>query len=123
MASNSFFIIFVVVVGVLGQFFLKTGLESFSDLEFSNFFKKLFIIAIEPKILAAGLCYLFGGICYFFLLSKANLTRIYPIITSSILAGITILGFLIFKEPIGYMKLFGVGLIIAGICCVSAGTP
>jgi hypothetical protein len=74
--------LFVATIGISGQILLKKGLNSFSHLQFNSFLSKIFTIVFEPFVLLALFCYAVGMIDNLFLLSKVELTSVYPIYTS-----------------------------------------
>ena len=107
--------LFVATIGISGQILLKKGLNSFSHLQFNSFLSKIFAIVFEPFVLLALFCYAIGMIGYLFLLSKVELTSVYPICTSLTFGGITFFGWLFLKEPLSCPKISGIILIIIGI--------
>jgi len=94
---------------------LKKGLSSFGNLQFNSFFSKILTILFQPVIILALSCYIVGMIAYIFLLSRLELTYVYPICTSLIFGGITFLGWLILNEALSWPKLLGIIFIIIGI--------
>jgi len=112
------FILFVATIGISGQIFLKKGLNSFSHLQFNSFLSKIFTIIFEPFVLLALFCYAIGIIGYLFLLSKVELTTIYPICTSITFGGITFFGWFFLKEPLSLTKIAGILLIVVGIILI-----
>jgi len=107
--------LFVATIGISGQILLKKGLNSFSHLQFNSFLSKIFTIVFEPFVFLALLCYAIGMTGYLFLLSKVELTSVYPICTSLTFGGITFFGWLLLKEPLSWAKISGIILIIIGI--------
>jgi len=112
------FILFVVTIGISGQIFLKKGLSSFSHLQFDSFLSKILSVILQPFVLLALGCYLIGMVGYLFLLSKVELTSVYPICTSLIFGGITFFGWLFLREPLNLPKISGIILIIIGILLI-----
>ena len=111
-------IIFVSTIGIAGQLLLKNGLNAFSHLQFNSFILKIFAIVFQPVILLALSCYAVGIAAYLFLLSKVELTSVYPICTSLTLGGITFFGWLFLREPLNLPKISGIILIIIGILLI-----
>jgi len=111
-------IVFVATIGISGQILLKKGLSSFSNLKFDSFLSKILVIIFEPMILLALSCYAVGVVAYLFLLSKVELTSVYPICTSLTFAGITFFGWFLLKEPLSLPKISGIVLIIMGIVLI-----
>jgi len=108
-------IVFVSAIGITGQVLLKKGLGSFSHMQFDSFVAKIFTIILHPIILSALICYSVGITAYLFLLSKVELTSVYPICTALTMGGITFMGWFILHESLSWPKLSGILLIIIGI--------
>ena len=111
-------IIFVSAVGVTGQLLLKKGLSSFNNLEFDSFLLTLVKIIFQPIILLALFCYGFGLIAYMFLVTKVQVTAVYPITTSLTFGGITLFGYFLLGESLTWAKIAGIILIIIGIVLI-----
>ena len=112
------FMIFVAAVGVTGQLLLKKGVGIYSHLQFNNFFSKILSVALEPLISIALICYALGMVGYLFLLSKVELTIVYPVCTSLTFVGITFFGWFILKEPFNLFKITGIIFIVIGIILI-----
>ena len=112
--------IFVAAVGVTGQLLLKKGIGTYSHLQFNNFnfFSKILSVALEPLISIALICYALGMVGYLFLLSKVELTIVYPVCTSLTFVGITFFGWFILKEPFNLFKIIGIVFIVIGIILI-----
>lgn len=108
-------IVSVSAIGILGQILIKKGLSSYSSLEFNNFLPKILNIVFQPVILLALSCYAAGMVLYLFLLSKVELTSVYPICTSLTFGGITFFGWFLLNETVSLPKISGIALIIIGI--------
>jgi multidrug transporter EmrE-like cation transporter len=110
--------LFVATIGISGQILLKKGLTSFGHLQFNSFFSKIFTIVLEPFVFLALFCYVVGMAGYLFLLSKVELTSLYPICTSLVFAGITFFGWFFLKEPLNLPKISGIVFIVIGILLI-----
>lgn len=110
--------VFVATIGVAGQILLKKGLASFSHLEFDSFLCKIGAIVFQPLIISALLCYAIGVVAYLFLLSKVELTSVYPVCTSLTFGGITFLGWFFLNESLSWQKLCGIVFIVIGILLI-----
>ena len=108
-------IVFLAAIGISGQILMKKGLSTYSNLEFSNFLTKILNIVLQPLILLALLCYVTGMVLYLFLLSKVEVTSVYPICTSLTFVGITFFGGFFLNETVSLAKISGIALIIIGI--------
>ena len=111
-------IVFVSAVGVTGQLLLKKGLSSFNNLQFDNYLMTLIKIFFQPVILCALCCYGFGLIAYMFLVSKFQISAVYPITTSLTFGGITMFGYFLLGESLTLAKIAGIILIILGIVLI-----
>ena len=111
-------IVFISAIGVTGQLLLRKGLETYSNVEVTSFFSKLFSIILQPVVLVALFCYGFGLIAYLFLLSKLEITAIYPITTSLTFGGITLFGYFLLGESLNAAKVIGIVLIVVGIIMI-----
>jgi multidrug transporter EmrE-like cation transporter len=108
-------VLFVATIGVTGQILLKKGLRSFSALAFDSFLLKIVSIIFQPVILLALFCYGIGVIAYLFLLSKVELTAVYPVCTSLTFGGITFFGWFVLNEALSWQKILAIGFIVIGI--------
>ena len=108
-------IFFVSAIGVTGQLLLKKGLGSFSGLQFNSFLMKIFSIITQPLIIIALSCYVIGMVAYLFLISKIEVSSVYPICSSLTFGGITLFGWLLLSESLGWHKILGIMFIIVGI--------
>jgi len=108
-------IFFVSAIGVTGQLLLKKGLGSFSGLQFNSFLMKIFSIITQPLIIIALSCYVIGMVAYLFLISKIEVSSVYPICSSLTFGGITLFGWLLLSESLGWQKILGIMFIIVGI--------
>ncbi len=105
----------IVSIAVLGQISLKKGLSGLGNLGFSDFLGGLWGALFNPYILFAFACYGTGLLFYLFLLSRYDLSNIYPVTSGMTLAAIAVFGVVILKEPFLWNKILGVFLIAAGI--------
>ena len=108
-------IMFISGIGVTGQILMRKGLNAFSGLQLDHFLLKLFSIVTQPLILIAITCYGVGMIAYLFLLSKLELSYLYPIMTSLTFCCITVLGYLFLHETLNWNKILGITFILIGI--------
>jgi multidrug transporter EmrE-like cation transporter len=112
------FVLFVSAVGVTGQLLLRKGLSKYNDIQFEGFITKLISIVFQPVVILALFCYGFGLIAYLFLLSKLEITSVYPITTSLTFGGITMFGYFLLGESLTWPKIVGIVLIVTGIILI-----
>lgn len=100
---------------VAGQTLWKIGLSGM-DLEFT--IRGVIKMIINPYIFGGLSIYSLATIIWFYILSKAELSLIYPL-QSLCYVGSALIAVLIFKESIPLIRWFGIGLIVLGACFVS----
>ena len=83
-------------------------------------FSELFKSVITDKYVWLGLiCYGLGFSLYLYILSKFEVSFIYPLITGSIFVFLLTFSALFLQEPLTIKKISGIGLIILGIIIAS----
>ncbi|MBM7868763.1 putative membrane protein [Clostridium pascui] len=100
---------------VAGQTLWKIGLSGM-DLEFTV--HGVINMIINPYILGGLSIYSVATVIWFYILSKAELSVVYPIQSLCYVAA-AVIALLIFKENIPPTRWFGIGLIVLGACFVS----
>ena len=79
----------------------------------------VFRLAITNPYLIVGVsCACLGLICWLYLLSKFNLSYIYPL-GSLLYVLITILSYYVLGEPMTVLKLVGIGVIVSGCVLIN----
>ena len=117
-------LLIIALIGISGQILLKKGLTQFVGLDIKTFFLNLHKILFNPIILTALACYVLGLLAYLFLLSKFELTKLYPVYTACVISGIVLLGSWKLKEPVSWQELIGIAFIVIGVFIVEKfGTP
>ncbi|WP_299490636.1 SMR family transporter [Acaryochloris sp. IP29b_bin.137] len=109
MSSKIFFCILVLLTSGLntaGQILLKYGV--------TNSFFNLYLLG---GILAYGL----STIVYILVLSKLNLSVVYPVVIGLTVISTTLASIIFFQEKVSVPHWMGVGLILSGICTVVFG--
>lgn len=109
------YLLLVVIIAVLGQVSLKKGLAGIGEVNIVDFLGNLLKVITDPFVIIAFCCYGIGLFFYLFLLSRYDLSNIYPITSGMTLAAIALFSALIFKEPLLWNRLIGITLIVAGI--------
>lgn len=108
-----YMIIFSVVLGVIGQIFLKQGMRGFSG----NFSTLFFHIFQNPFVLLGFFLYFLSSLIWLKMLSKVELSYAYPMISLGYIF-IVFLSWLVFKENISLWRWIGVILISVGVILV-----
>lgn len=104
-----------IVLLVLGQAIWKFGAKTIK-LSFSFNGMKSFIL--NPYILGGGIVYIVATFLWIYILSKEDLSRVYPMQSLCYILG-AIVGVMIFNETISSLKIIGLMLIICGAFLLS----
>ncbi len=103
-----------VTLGSVGQILYKKGLKGkFKKVDVKEIIK----VFLTPKIAGGLVCYFGSAVIYLYALSRAQLSFAYPFFASGY-ALVTFLSWLILKEKISKVRLFGVAIIICGVVLV-----
>lgn len=100
---------------VTGQTLWKIGLSGM-DVEFTVY--GVIKMIINPYILGGLSIYSVATVIWFYILSKAELSVVYPLQSLCYVAA-AVVALLIFKENIPLTRWLGIGLIVLGACLVS----
>ena len=95
---------------VCGQVLWKIGMNK---LQLQVSIKNIINILLNPYIFSGGIMYVFATFIWLHLLSKEQLSRIYPLQSLCYIVG-AIAGIAIFKENLSLLKIFGISLIFSG---------
>lgn len=121
MEDKTFVIIMMLIntfLNVSGQLFLKSGMniiKKMGDLPALDFFIKSFL---SPFILIGLLFYFISLLLWLIVLSKAELSFAYPLISLSYVF-VMFFSFFFLHESVGILRILGVFLIISGVVFVS----
>lgn len=99
-----------IIMLVCGQVLWKVGIGK-SDFTFSA--KGIINMITNPYILGGGIIYVFATVIWIYILSKEELSRVYPLQSLCYVVG-TLAGVLIFKEYFTFNKGLGLVFIIIG---------
>jgi len=95
----------------VGQYFWKLSLENGYSIKV--FWSKHFIYG--------ALCYVLGTIFWLFALSVFPLSKIYPFVSLSYIIG-AMIGYLVLKEPLGWINIGGYVLLIVSLILITIGS-
>ncbi len=99
-----------IIMLVSGQVLWKIGVSKM-HLELSP--KGIIEAILNPYILGGGIVYVFATVIWLYLLSRAELSKIYPLQSLCYIFG-AVAGVIFFKECFTLNKAFGLILILAG---------
>lgn len=101
---------------VSGQVLWKTGM---TKIHFELSLKGIINTIFNPYIFSGAVVYVFATVIWLYLLSKEQLSKIYPLQSLCYVLG-AVAGVIIFKESFSTSKVFGLILIVAGAFLVAA---
>jgi len=105
---------------VAGQSLLKHGLNvaGGTSLLERGIFGTLHSIFSQPFVPAGFVCYAVSSLLWLDVLSKLDISKAYPLVSLSYVFSLLV-GLLIFRDQIGWIRVVGVGLICAGVVLVA----
>lgn len=113
---NYLLLLINILMLVSGQVLWKTGM---SKMHFELSLKGIINAIFNPYILSGAIVYVFATVIWLYLLSKENLSKIYPLQSLCYVLGAAA-GVIFFKESLGTSKIFGLVLIISGAFLIAA---
>ncbi|WP_250123020.1 EamA family transporter [Chroococcidiopsis sp. CCMEE 29] len=118
MTPSEFGLFLISILGsVAGQWLLKAGALKLGKVNASNLFSHILGIITTPELLAGLTCYGLGAIVYILLLTRVKLSVAGPAVALSYVFSM-LLGYFIFREPVPFIRMVGLGLIICGVVLV-----
>ena len=112
-------IVIAVATGAFAQTMMKLGTRQAGTFGETSFFAYLFKLLTTPLILLAIASYGFGVIFYMFMLSRLDLSFLYPVMTALGLVLTSVISATILGEQITLPRLGGIALMVAGVFLVS----
>jgi multidrug transporter EmrE-like cation transporter len=113
-------IVIAVLTGAFAQTMMKLGTRQLGAFGDTPFFTYLFRLLTTPLILFAIASYGFGVIFYMFMLSRLDLSFLYPVMTALGLLLATLISFALLGERISMVRLGGIVLMVGGVFLVSS---
>ncbi len=118
---NIITILFLIVVSSSAQIFLKTGMREIGQIqtiEAKKLFPLLFSIAVNWRIVLGLAMYVVGTFFWLVLLSRLDLSLLYPFGALQYIL-VFVFSYLILGEHIGWARILGASIILAGIFIIS----
>jgi len=112
-------IVVAVLTGAVAQTMMKFGTRQVGTFGDTPFLQYLLKLLLSPLIWVAIASYGFGVIFYMFMLSRLDLSFLYPVMTALGLVFATVISAVILHEQISLVRLGGVALVIGGVFLVS----
>lgn len=112
-------IMVAVLTGTLAQTMMKLGTRQVGTFGNTPFLQYLLKLLFSPLVLIAIASYGFGVIFYMFMLSRLDLSFLYPVMTALGLVLASIVSTVILREHISAVRLAGIALMVGGVFLVS----
>jgi multidrug transporter EmrE-like cation transporter len=112
-------IVIAVLTGALAQTLMKLGTRQVGSFGGLPFFQYLFRLLTTPLVLVAIASYGFGVIFYMFMLSRLDLSFLYPVMTALGLVFTSLISALLLGEQLSPLRLGGIALMVAAVFFVS----
>jgi multidrug transporter EmrE-like cation transporter len=112
-------IVIAVLTGALAQTLMKLGTRQAGSFGGLPFFQYLFRLLTTPLVLVAIASYGFGVIFYMFMLSRLDLSFLYPVMTALGLVFTSLISALLLGEQLSPLRLGGIALMVAAVFFVS----
>jgi multidrug transporter EmrE-like cation transporter len=112
-------IVIAVLTGALAQTLMKLGTRQAGSFGGLPFFQYLFKLLTTPLVLMAIASYGFGVIFYMFMLSRLDLSFLYPVMTALGLVFTSIISAAVLGERLSTLRLGGIALMVVGVFLVS----
>ena len=110
-----------VLTGAFAQTLMKSGTTRLGAFGDTPFFEYVIKLLFSPQVLLAIASYGFGVIFYMMMLSRLELSFLYPVMTALGLILATFVSATLFHEQISLLRIGGIALMIAGVLLVSRG--
>jgi multidrug transporter EmrE-like cation transporter len=111
-------ILIAVATGGIAQTMMKLGTDRVGRFGESPVVEYLFRLITSPYVILAILAYGFGVIFYMFMLSRLDLSFLYPVMTALGLVLATLISSLILGEHVSMVRLGGIAVVILGVFLV-----
>jgi multidrug transporter EmrE-like cation transporter len=112
-------IVIAVLTGSFAQTMMKLGVRRLGAFGETPFFVYLFKLLTAPLVMLAIASYGFGVIFYMFMLSRLNLSYLYPVMTALGLILTTVISATLLGEHVSPLRLGGIVLMVLGVFAVS----
>lgn len=105
------------MMSVAGQWLLKAGALKLGKVNADNLSSHVLGIITTPELLAGLACYGVGAIAYIMLLTRVKLSIAAPAVALVYVFAV-LGGYFVFREPIPWSRVIGLGLIVCGVILV-----
>ena len=112
-------ILVAVLTGAFAQTMMKMGTTRLGAFGDTPFFEYMLKLIFSPLILLAIASYGFGVIFYMFMLSRLDMSFLYPVMTALGLVFASIISAVLLGEQLSLLRLGGIALMVGGVFLVS----
>jgi len=110
-------ILLICLIGTTAHILIKKGLNKIGRFEVHEIFSHFSVVLTNSHILLALLLYGIGIFIYFSLLSRTQLSTLYPIAVGIDFVLLALASYLLLGESFTVLKVSGLVLIFLGISC------
>jgi len=107
-----------VVLGICGQLSFKYAMLRVGSIDLGHLATGLLAMVASPFVWLGLCCYGLSTVMWLIILSRVQLSFAYPLLSTGYIL-IVILSYLIFKEPVTWLRFGGVLVIVAGVIMVT----
>ncbi len=108
-------VLICVGMGVVGQLGMKKGMNTIGNIGLKDILSsRIFQIIFQKYVFIGMAFYVFGSLLWLVILSQAELSFVYPMISIGYVIT-AILGKLLFNENVTFFRFLGILLIIGGV--------
>lgn len=108
-------IVIAVMTGAVAQTLMKFGTQQVGEFGETPILGYLLRLLTNPCVLLAIMAYGFGVIFYMLMLSRLDLSYLYPAMVALGLVFATLVSAFIFREQISLARLSGIAVVIVGV--------
>ena len=114
------FLVFICVgMGVIGQLGMKKGMTTIGNIEVKDILStRIFEVVFQKYVFIGMLFYVLSSLLWLVILSKAELSFVYPLISIGYIIT-AIFGKFFFNENLSFFRLFGILLICGGVYMIA----
>ena len=113
-------ILLCVLINTLAQLLLKAGANKIGHIAFA--WNKLFPLGLQlatnPYLIAGMVCYVASVFVWILVLSRVEVSYAYPMISLGYIAT-AIAAYLLLHEPLSFMRILGIFVIITGVFLIT----
>jgi drug/metabolite transporter (DMT)-like permease len=115
-------ILVAMVLGAVGQIFLKMGMNRVGavEIDFANLVQGLLPMFMQPLVWAGLAFYGISSVVWLIVLSRFDLSFAYPMLASMYVI-LPVLSYIFLDESIPPLRWFGMVIVLVGVVLVSRG--